>query len=212
MRTSEHSPNVCAVLRDQDRELQGAVTSQERLVDFTALFSDRSSPAADWIWLLDGTALPNPDTLAALLAAAQRLDPVVSPIILASTIVGAAGRLAPAHVPLAPQGQTEVAVRTVGLRVLPVRAVTGGSLLVRPEWMTGSPRPGVAPMIAWTARHLRDGGGFLVPSSVARARSIASPRWEQAALFARLVFGSALHPKERLRFATDTRARRGVRT
>lgn len=200
---SEHSPTVCAVLGGYDRELQSASAAQERPAEIIAGISKASLANTDWIWLLDGTALPAPGALAALLAAAHRLDPVASPILLASVIVGSDGRLAPAHVPLAPQDKTAVAVRTAPLRVVPVRAVTGASLLIRSDRFIGSPRPGIALMVAWTARCLREGGGFLVPSSVARARPVTNPRFEQAALAARLLLGTVLHPKERLRVAAE---------
>ncbi len=206
----ERSPTVCAVLGEHDRELRGALTAQERPADLTARFSDTPGAAADWIWLLDGTALPCPGALAALLAAAHRLDTVAAPILLASHILGSDGRSSPAHMPLAPQDQTAVAIRTAPLRVLLVRGVTGGSVLIRPGRFTGSPRPGIAPMVAWTARLLRDGRGFLVPSSVARDRPVANPWVEQAALAARLLLGSALRPKERLRLAADICERAAV--
>jgi len=207
---SERPLTVFAVLGAHDRELQNAVAKQDRAADGIARFSDAPSLPLDWMWVLDGTALPSSGALTALLAAAHRLESVVTPIVLASVIVGPDRRLAPAHVPLAPQDQTALAVRTVPLRVLPIRAVTGGSLLIRPERLIESPRPGIASMVAWTARCLREGGGFLVPSSVARARPVPHRRLEQASLAARLLLGSALRPKERLRVATEICERAGV--
>jgi len=199
----EDPTTVCAVLRENDAELLSAVTSQERRADFNARISDRPSADADWIWLLDGTALPCPGALATLLAAARRLEAAAPPIILASIIVGRDGRLAPEHVALATQGRTAVAVQTASLRVLPIRAATGGSLLIRPQRFIERPRPGMAPVVTWTARRLREGGGFLVPSSVARARPAAHPRLEQAVLASRLALGPGRRVKERLRVVPE---------
>lgn len=194
---------VCAVLAEHDRELQSAVAAQERPADLVARFSDTPSAAADWLWILDGTALPCPGALAALLSVARRLDSIVSPVLLTTRIVGSDGCLAAAHVPVAPQNQTAMAVRTARMRVLPIRAATGGSLLVRREGLAALPRPGMGPTLAWTAQHLREGGGFLVPSSLALARPVAHPWLEQAAMAAGLILGPGLNAKERLRFATE---------
>lgn len=153
---------------------------------------------ADWLWLVDGSAIPRPPALGALLAAAERLGPVTPPIVLASTILDRGGRLAAGHAPLAPQDQTAVAVRTVALRVLHVRAVSGASLLVRADALRSLSLAGPAGAMVWTARLLRGGGGFLVPASLADGRAPVGAR-ERVDTAARLLLGTALRPRERLR-------------
>jgi hypothetical protein len=170
-----------------DGALADAVAAQERAPDDVAA---APSPGA-WTWLLDGTALPRPGALGELADALARVRPIVAPALLASRVVGADGALAPAHVPLAPQGEVEVAMRTVPQRVLHVRAVTGASVLLPPGTPVGD---GAA--LVWTARLLRDAPGFLVPASVADARDGVAPRAPLA-----LLTGDALRPRERLRMA-----------
>jgi hypothetical protein len=191
---------ICAVLPPGDARVAAAVDAQDRAPDERAAGpGDPRAREAAWLWLLDGTAVPRPGALRALLEAAERLEPVCPPAALASRIVaGADGRLAPAHAPIAPQGQTHVAMKTVGLRVLPVRAVTGGSLLVR---AADAPGPGREPALVWTARLLRDRPGFLVPASLADARA-DPPR-----ATARLLLGGALRGSERVRLAAEVAER-----
>jgi hypothetical protein len=182
--------------------LEAALVAQERAPDELVTDFAASPPGdADWIWLLDGTAMPRPDCLARLLAALERL-PLV-PRLLASRIVGPDGTLADAHAPIAPQDETAVAIETVTARVLHVRAVTGASLLLRPAdaRVAGAGPPAT---MAWTAALLRDkGGGFLVPDSIAEARRPDLSRTERAGLARRLLLGDALSGRERLRFAAE---------
>src|SRR3954468_2949909 len=194
---------VCAVLPPGAGALERALAAQDRPAD--AAVRARDVSAADpggWVWFLDGTAVPRPDALAALLAAAERLESVSAPAVLASRVVASDGALAPAHVPLAPQAQTQVAVRTAALRVLPIRAATGGSLLVRGHALShvGS-RDGAA--MLWTARLLRQEPGFLVPDSVAEASAAPARGSHSARVAAQLLLGTALRPRERLRFGVE---------
>src|SRR4051794_14570652 len=120
---------VCAVLPPGAEALDRAPAAQDRPAD--AAVRARDVSAADpggWVWFLDGTAVPRPDALAALLAAAERLESVSAPAVLASRVVAAGGALAPRPVPPSPQAQTPVAGRTPALRGLPIPAATGGSL------------------------------------------------------------------------------------
>ena len=161
--------------------------------------------------MLDGSATPRPGALEALLAAAGRLEGVAAWILLSSRVVGPGGALSPAHVPLAPQDETAFALRTAHARVLHVRAVTGGSLLLSgaaAAQVPASARRGRAATMEWTARLLRAGGGFVVPDSVADAMGSRTAR-EDARMAAQLLLGDALRPRERLRLAADL-AERGV--
>jgi hypothetical protein len=188
-------PTICVAPATGDARLAAAVDAQERSPDLrAATLAEAAASGAGWVWVLDGTALPRPAALAALIAAAERLEPVCPPAALASRIVAADGSVAATHAPLATQGEPALALTTVGLRVLPVRAMAGGSLLVRPAALGAACGE---PAMVWTARLLRDARGFLVPDSAADA----TRRADRAA--ARLLLGTALRPRERLRLAAD---------
>lgn len=202
-------PLVCAVLRPGNAGLERALAAQEHAADDRAFGFRQLDTSADWLWILDGSAVPRPPALGRLLAAAKRLEGVVRPIVLGSRVVNSEGRLARAHGPLAPQDQTAVAVRTTSARVLHVRAVSSGSLLVRREAVTGSAPVGVGATMAWTARVLARGGGFVVPDSLAEVREATNPRLQRAALASRLLVGRGLGPRERLRFAVELLERAG---
>lgn len=194
---------VCAVLPPGAGALERALAAQDRPADAAVRARDVSAAeSSGWVWFLDGTAVPRPDALAALLAAAERLESVSAPAVLASRVVAAGGALAPGHVPLSPQAQTQVAVRTAALRVLPIRAATGGSLLVRADALAQlAGRDGAA--MLWTARLLRAHAGFLVPDSVAEASDAPAQGSRSAPVAARLLLGTALRPRERLRFGVE---------
>lgn len=206
--TPARPPPVCAVLRAGDAALERALATQERPADDRGFGFRQLDTGADWLWILDGSAVPRPTALGRLLAAADRLDGVVRPIVLGSRVVSSEGRLARGHLPLAPQDQTAVAVRTATLRVLHVRAVGSGSLLVRREAVSGPLPVGVAATMAWTARLLADGGGFVAPDSVADVREARSPH-TRAAVAVRLLAGRGLGPRERLRLAGELLERAG---
>jgi hypothetical protein len=156
-----------------------------------AAAADRA--ATGWTWLLDGSAIPRDRALAALLDAVGRVDATV----LASAVLGPGGELAPGHRPLPPQGDSGPAMKVAPLRVLPVRAVSGASLLVRGEGPEGA-------SYAWTAQALRAGGGFLVPDSVADAVRPGPG-------YARLLVRPGLNGRERLRLAAEVLERRSPR-
>jgi len=194
---------VCAVCLSADPRIVRAVETQSRPPDRITAQSAGSWPGTDWLWLVDGSAVPRPDALGALLDAADRLGGLVDVLLLSSRIVAADGRLDALHAPIAPQGQTDVALRTVAQRVLHVRAVTGGSLLVRASGVSDLPSAGAPATMAWTARLLRDrhDGGFLVPESVADA--VPDPSASRTAVARRLLTGDALTARERIRLAAE---------
>jgi hypothetical protein len=196
------SPDLDRALAEQDRFPEAVLRADGGLA---SAIRQAAVGGADWVWVVDGSAIPRPSALAALLAAAERLAAAAAttPILLASRIVAGDGTLAAAHNPLAPQDRTAVAVRTAASRVLHVRAVSGGSLLVRADVAAALPPAGSAPsaMLAWTARMLRDGEGFLVPDSVALARRPDASLVLRTRVVTRLLLGSALRPRERLRLA-----------
>jgi hypothetical protein len=168
---------------------------------------------AEWLWLLDGTAAPRPDTLERLLDASAVAD-VPAPALLASAVLGEAGVPVAGHAPWHRRGGTDVAMRSARHGLLPIRAARGGSLLVRADAAraAGPPRgEGPAAALEWTARILRAAQGYLVTAS--RADAVTSATWAHAAVGtnagedARFVLamlaGDAFAPKERLWIAGE---------
>lgn len=149
--------------------------------------------ATGWSWLLDGSAIPRSGALAALLEAAGRAGDAS---LLASAVLDGRDRLAHGHEPLLPRGDGTLALTFAPLRILPVRAVSGASVLVR-----GAAPPGAA--FRWTATVLREGRGFLVPASVAVALVPGSGHH-------RLLLGGALTGRERLRLLAAVLERRSA--
>lgn len=197
----------CVILAGADASLNRAVDAQDHPP--LEVLPSRGWPRAegDWLWLLDGSALPRKTTLSALLAAAKRLEGIAEPVVLASRVVDDEGRLALNHVPMAPQDQTATAIETVTARVLPVRAVSAGSLLVEANASgVGVPHPRRA--MAWTAAVLRNAAGFVVPDSVADARGPGGKRATSS--WAALLLGGGLRGRERLRFAAELIERAGT--
>lgn len=193
-------PLVAVVHAAHDGPLARAVADQEGVPDLT------NRAQAEWLWLLDGTAIPRPGALAALLGALERLTPIVVPAVLASRVVTPEGALAPTHVPLAPQGEQALSIRTVAERVLHVRAVAGGSLLVRAALAPDRTPARPAATMAWSAAVLRDVPGFLVPDSVADAWAGRYRRRRERLLVAGALIGrpGGLRTRERLRVAART--------
>src|SRR5436190_1271276 len=78
---------VCAVLPPGAEALERALAAQDRPADAAVRARDVSAAeSSGWVWFLDGTAVPRPDALAALLAAAERLESVSAPAVLASRV------------------------------------------------------------------------------------------------------------------------------
>ena len=199
-------PSVCAVVASA-----ALVANQERAPDAIAETPDVLGRVAtvdgDWVWLVDGTALPDPGALRALLDAAARLEPLAPAALLASVVVGPGGGLAAEHAPQAPRGRAEVAMRTATLRVLHVRATTAGSVLVRREAVAAGPPvrgSGAAAGLAWTARLLAgEALGFLVPASTARAAGGVAGGRAYAHRVAALLRDGELSGPERLRLGAE---------
>jgi len=135
--------------------------------------------AADWLWLLDGSAVPGLDALEHLLAVLDDLGDLPAPALLAGTVVAADGEPHPAALPLNRLTRKEVAIEACRRHLVAIRAARHGSLLVsraalqadglpRADYVTGGDD------LEWTARLLRDADGYLVPASTA-LRAITPP-------------------------------------
>lgn len=152
----------------------------------------------DWVWLLDESVQPRPDTLDELLAALERLGPLPRPVLLASKIVGPDGSADPGSLPLPRVVDIELGAAAFERRLMPVRTVRHGSLLVQRDALAAAGDPGDD--LAWSARLLKDELGLLVPASVAVRRSPTPARPDLSGRL-RLLASDALAGGEKPRFA-----------
>src|SRR5829696_2692454 len=175
MATRESSAPVTALVAASAAGLRGAVDAQElapdvvREVDSGSLLSAAAGlRAPGWAWVLDGSALPRPDALARLLAAARDAASagLPAPAVLASVVLGEDGEPAPGHAAWFRRGGSDLAMLAARRHLLPVRAARAGSLLV--AMPAAPPRRGDG-ALDWTARLLREATGYAVPASVAGA-------------------------------------------
>lgn len=123
----------------------------------------------DWIWVLDGTAVPRPRSLGALVSAIGRSHGLQPPALLASVISTPAGKIAEPRAALFRRAPVEPAMVAAERRMLPVRAVTG-PILIHRDAVVGErpPRPrlpATGALLEWTIRILRTRAGYLVPES-----------------------------------------------
>ncbi len=121
----------------------------------------------DWVWLLDGSAVPALDALAQLLEA-EAAATTLRPALLASTVVDNRGEHS---APWYRRRATAQALEAFAHRLLPIRAAPGASLLVRRDAVAriGPPLariPTQVRYLEWTGRLLREHAGYLVPASV----------------------------------------------
>ncbi len=183
-------PTVCAVVHARPpggapAEVLAAVRAQTRAVDALVAADADAAPAAalaagvrealaagdfDWLWLLDGHAVPAPDALAELLAAPARLEGLPAPALLASKVLLPDGRLHPAAEPWPEIFEKEVSTAACARRMVSLRGARAGSLLVDRAVLErhGPPRADYVAVgydLEWTARILRADVGYLVPTS-----------------------------------------------
>jgi rhamnopyranosyl-N-acetylglucosaminyl-diphospho-decaprenol beta-1,3/1,4-galactofuranosyltransferase len=126
----------------------------------------------DWLWVMDDDTIPAPDALEKLLDAPAQLDGLPQPSLLASKVLWTDGQLHPMNWPAPALADIDLFVDGVERGILPIRANTFPSLLVRREAVErhGAPRKGFwiwADDIDFTQRILRNEMGYLVPQSVA---------------------------------------------
>jgi GT2 family glycosyltransferase len=127
---------------------------------------------ADWLWLLDGSAVPAPEALERLLNVLDDLGGLPLPALLAGAVVGPDGEPHPDALPMNRLTHKEVVIEACRRRLVAVRAVRHGSILVSREAIErdGLPRADYVADgddLEWTARLLRDADGYLVPASTA---------------------------------------------
>ncbi len=106
---------------------------------------------------------PTAGTLERLLEVAEDPGPLPAPFLLASKVVTPGGTTDPASLPVPEVLDADLVAEACARRLLAIRVVRPGSLLVRRE--VASPPPGGG-FMPWSARVLRQGPGLLVPGSV----------------------------------------------
>jgi hypothetical protein len=165
---------VLAAVRAQTRAVDALVAADADAAPAAALAAGvREALAAgdfDWLWLLDGHAVPAPDALAELLAAPARLEGLPAPALLASKVLLPDGRLHPAAEPWPEIFEKEVSTAACARRMVSLRGARAGSLLVDRAVLErhGPPRADYVAVgydLEWTARILRADVGYLVPTS-----------------------------------------------
>ncbi|HWE12934.1 MAG TPA: hypothetical protein VG365_05445 [Solirubrobacteraceae bacterium] len=172
---------------------------------FTAAVREGVSAGNEWLWLLDGAAVPEPGALGSLLGAAAVLSPS-APLLLASKVLGEDGRLHPDSTPRHEVFEKERSVEAAARHLVHLRIAAHGSVLVRTDapGRFGPPRPDLPSsldMREWSARILRswDDCGYLVPASVAVRRAAPAPvTWSDWAARVRVLGSGAWTPTERL--------------
>jgi rhamnopyranosyl-N-acetylglucosaminyl-diphospho-decaprenol beta-1,3/1,4-galactofuranosyltransferase len=181
---------------------------------FHAGIADAVRRRFDWIWVMDDDTIPNEDALALLLDARARLDGLPDPVLLASRVVWTDGRLHPMNTPGAYVARMDETLRAVERGLLPMRATTFPSLLVRRDAVErhGAPRKGFfiwSDDMDFTLRILRHEPGYVVPASVAVHKTKTPHQaWEGGERFYYsvrndlfLIRGDTLRPMERISWA-----------
>jgi GT2 family glycosyltransferase len=127
----------------------------------------------EWLWLMDDDTIASPTALERLLEPLDRLDGLPRPAILASRVEWTDGDLHPKNLPFPRVDDAAKAtlVEAAGAGLLLIRAATFVSILVHRDAIAAHGLPHEHYFIwgddgEFTARVLRDGAGYLVPSSV----------------------------------------------
>ena len=188
---------VRAVVSQPAAETLEALEQQTRPPDEVAV--DDFGERAEWLWLLDGSVVPQPRALECLLA---ELEPpgggLRPPVLLTSRVVRPDGSLHPSSTPVPKGTDPDLAVAAVQRRTISVRVARSGSLLVRGD--TLGPRPADGDYSRWSARLLKSEPGLLVPRSVVVRHDDARIPRELAGRVA-LLRGDALARAEKPWFA-----------
>lgn len=139
----------------------------------------------EWLWLLDGSVVPEPRALESLLEAVGRVDLLPAPLLLASKVVLADGSLDPYSLPVPHIAQPDLDFCAFDRRLVAVRVVRRGSVLVHRRGFErcGLPNLGFVFFgddLVWTARLLQPEPGLLVPASVVtRRRASRQAEWRR---------------------------------
>jgi hypothetical protein len=205
------APTVCAVLGPG----QAALGTQTRRPDETAArLPEALASGSDWLWLLDGSVVPRPGALAALLDGAARARDLEQPAVLTGVVLDARGEVDESWPLWYRRNQVDLAMAASGRRLLPVRAAAGSVLVRRTAALAERPPASLdaAAVLEWTARILRSGSGYLVPESEADAVPGVRDPAARPRTAARLLFGGALVGPDRLRYGFELAERARARS
>lgn len=171
---------VCAVVRSSQPAALTAIAAQTRKPDAVVAHDGSwhgavaagAADGADWLWLLEAGVTPQPQALERLLASLADLADLRQPVLLASKVTTPSGQLHPDSAPWIPLLDRASVIAAARCHLASIRLARWGSLLVHRGALAlhGLPREDYADGaddLEWTARLLRDGGGYLVPGSVA---------------------------------------------
>lgn len=214
--------SVCALIRSPGEAVRRAVASgtaaPESVVEDERLRAglERAlATGAGWIWVLDGSAIPAPDALAALLAGLERMEELPEPSLLTGTVVDSAGRVAADRFPWYRRYTTDVALSAADRGLLPVRASTAPAL-VRRDAAEATPPPagariGPADILVWTATLMRERTGYLVPESESETVPGTGDPLRRPGTAVRLMLSDAMARHDRLGVALEFAERAGRR-
>jgi hypothetical protein len=211
--TGRLSPDLAAALAAQSGDLTGPAVD-ERL---RAALERALASGADWLWVIDGTAVPRPGALAALAAARDRLGDLPPPVLLTGLVVGADGRAHPRRGPWYHRFGIDLALLAADRGVVPVRGSRGPMLVRRDAAAAALPRPGApftaAAVLEWSALLLRPdrGAGYLVPESESVGEARAGDPMRGPGTVARLLLGRALRRLDRVALLLELAEQAGVR-
>ena len=164
----------------------------------------------DWLWVMDDDTIPNPDALEILLDSRKDLNGFPEPALLASKVLWTDGTMHPMNWPGPAMEDFPHFVDGLARGVMPIRANTFPSLLIKRQAVEkyGPPRKGFfiwADDIDFTQRILRHEAGYMIPRSVAIHKTkTAHKPWEGKERFYYAVRnglfilrGDTLSPKEK---------------
>jgi hypothetical protein len=151
--------------------VRGQTRPPERVVTVEELRGGAFDAPPDWLWVVDARVRPAADALAGLLEAAESLDGLPAPVLLASHVTSSD----PLAEPL-PALDKELEVEAAARGLVPVRALATASFLVRPGALGALELVSAGRFFALTAELLRDSPGYLVPGSHASLDGRVSER------------------------------------
>ena len=127
---------------------------------------------ADWLWLVEGDAVPDPEALEALAAVAADHGDLPAPALVAGRVLAADGRIDPGSAPWIPLLDRITVIDAARRKLVSLRMARWGSLLVRREALARHGLPSAqltaADDLEWTARLLLDERGYLAPRAISR--------------------------------------------
>jgi hypothetical protein len=208
-------PTICAVVGSPGGDLERAVEAQtsppERVVSgaggLRSAVESALTTGADWLWLLEGSSAPRREALAAMREALDRLDGLPDPAVLGGVVVTPAGPVDETRSLWYRPNQLEVAMSSVGRRLLPICASSGPALVNARSAQSQLPsrraRLEAGALVEWTARLLRHATGYLVPESEAEATGGWRDPVQEPRVAGRLLLGTAFGWFDRVRLAYE---------